>query len=66
MDALEWSTAIYALAVTLAKNLTDEEIGFLALVLTQLGTTLGTISALGSLAEAQNENNVQGQTDVCE
>lgn len=49
MDALQLSTGIYTAAVALADCLSPEELNRAALVFTQLGTTLGTISALRSL-----------------
>ena len=49
MDALEQSTAIHALALTLAKGLSVDEITRLGLLLIQLGTTLDTIAALQEL-----------------
>lgn len=49
MDALEQSTAIHALALTLAKELSREEASRLGLLLIQLGTTLDTITALQEL-----------------
>lgn len=49
MDALEQSTAIHALALALAKELTEAEATRLGLLLVQLGTTLSTISALEEL-----------------
>ena len=49
MDALEQSTAIHALALLLAKSLTQEQASRLGLLLIQLGTTLDTIVALQEL-----------------
>ena len=49
MDAMEQSTAIHALALSLAKGLSREETARLGLLLIQLGTTLDTISALQEL-----------------
>lgn len=49
MDALEQSTAIHALALSLAKSLTQEQASRLGLLLIQLGTTLDTITALQEL-----------------
>lgn len=51
MDALEQSAAIEALALSIAQSLSAEELSRAALLLTQLGTTLGTISALRELDE---------------
>lgn len=51
MDALEQSAAIEALALSIARSLSAEELSRAALLLTQLGTTLGTISALRELDE---------------
>ena len=51
MGALEESTAIHALALSLAKSLSREEATRLGLLLIQLGTTLDTIVALEELDE---------------
>ena len=45
MNSCELISAITALAAVFAKGKTTEEISFLAVVLTQLGDTLGTIAA---------------------
>lgn len=50
MDAMEQSTAIHALALSLAKGLSREETTRLGLLLIQLGTTLDTIAALQELS----------------
>lgn len=55
MDALEQSTAVQALALVLAENLSREELSRAALLLTQLGTTLGTIAALQDLETEESE-----------
>ncbi len=44
VDALEQSAAIEALALSIARSLSAEELARAALLLTQLGTTLGTTS----------------------
>ena len=49
MDALEQTTAIHALALSLAKELSREDATRLGLLLLQLGTTLETIVALEDL-----------------
>ena len=49
MDALEQTTAIHALALSLAKELSREDATRLGLLLIQLGTTLETIVALDDL-----------------
>ena len=46
---MEQSTAIHALALALAKDLSREEASRLGLLLVQLGTTLDTITALQEL-----------------
>ena len=46
VDAMEQTTTIHALALSLAKCLTPEQISRLGLLLIQLGTTLDTIAAL--------------------
>ena len=55
MDALEQSTAIHALALSLAKSLSQEQASRLGLLLIQLGTTLDTITALQELNEGNTE-----------
>lgn len=49
MDAQQQSTAIHALALSLAKALSREEATRLGLLLVQLGSTLDTITALQEL-----------------
>ena len=49
MDALEQTTAIHALALSLAKELSREDATRLGLLLIQLGTTQETIVALEDL-----------------
>ena len=50
MDAFEQSASVYALAVAIAKNAgSREELVRLALLFTQLGTTLSTLAALQAL-----------------
>ena len=51
MDAHDWSTGIYAAAVAIAKCMTTEELSRTSLLLTQLGTTLGTLAALRQMEE---------------
>ena len=51
VDALEQSAAMEALALSIARSLSAEELARAALLLTQLGTPLGTISALRELDE---------------
>ena len=51
MDAYDWSTGVYATAVAMAKCMTTEELSRTAILLTQLGTTLGTLAALRQMAE---------------
>ena len=55
VDALEQSTAVQALAALLAQCLTREELSRAALLLTQLGTTLGSIAALRELESEESE-----------
>ncbi|WP_295587137.1 DUF6774 domain-containing protein [uncultured Oscillibacter sp.] len=54
MDAMDWSNGVYALAVAMARCMTQEELSRAALVLTQLGTTLGTMAALRELDDREN------------
>ncbi len=49
MDAFEQSAGVYALAVTLARSMTTEELTRTALLLTQLGTTMATLAGLQNL-----------------
>lgn len=50
MDAFEQTGSVYALAVAIAKNAgSREELVRLALLFTQLGTTLSTLAALQAL-----------------
>ena len=50
MDAIEWSASVYAAAATIAQNAQSrEELIRIALMFTQLGTTLSTIAALQAL-----------------
>lgn len=51
MDAMEQSSAIHALALSLAKGLDRETATRLGLLLIQLGTTLDTVVALQELQE---------------
>ena len=46
MNSCEFVTFISVLASSIAKNKTEEEINILALLFTQLGDTLATLSAL--------------------
>lgn len=44
MRSCEWATFVTALALTIAKDKTDEEIAFLGLLFTQLGDTLALLA----------------------
>ena len=55
MDAYEWSAGVYALAVALSRSMTAEETERMALLFTQLGTTLDTLAALRQLEEGGRE-----------
>ena len=60
MDAFEQSASVYALAVAIAKNAgSREELVRLALLFTQLGTTLSTLAALQALAARTAAGNAQ-------
>lgn len=59
MDALEQSTAIHALALALAKELSREEATRLGLLLIQLGTTLDTITALQELSGSETAGTLE-------
>ena len=61
MDAVEWSARVYAAAAAIAKNTRSrEELIRLALMFTQLGTTLSTIAAL----QALDANTAAGNTQA--
>ena len=63
MDAVEWSTSVYAAAVTIAKNAESrEELVRLALLFTQLGTTLSTLAAL----QALDQNTTAGDSQAAD
>ena len=62
MGALEESSAVHALALAMAKTLEPEEASRLALLLTQLGTTLGTIVALQQLDTGSDSDDSTVQT----
>lgn len=49
VDALEQSTGVYALAAAMAKCMKPEDLTRVALLFTQLGTTLSVIAALQNL-----------------
>ena len=60
MDAFEQSASVYALAVAIAKTAENrEEMVRLALLFTQLGTTLSTLAALQALDESTSAGNAQ-------
>lgn len=61
MDALQWSTGVHALAMTLAQSMTTEELTQASLLFTQLGTTLATIAALQGLQQENGETAATGQ-----
>lgn len=54
MDAFEQSAGVYALAVTLARSMTTEELTRTALLLTQLGTTMATLAGLQNLERSSS------------
>lgn len=56
MDAYDWSTGIYAAAVAMARCMTTEELSRAAVLLTQLGTTLGTLAALRQMDAGGTES----------
>lgn len=56
MDSCELVTLISTLACALAKELTQEEINILAVILTQLGDTLTTIATNNANNELICEN----------
>lgn len=56
MNALELTTSVTAIGNLIACNLSDDELALAAAVLTQLGDTLATISALRGI-DCNNKNN---------
>ena len=63
MDAFEQSAGVYVLAAAIARCARSrEELGRLALLFTQLGTTLSTLAALQSL----ERNTAAGETRAAE
>ena len=61
--ALELTTTISAAASAIAKDLSDDQLAFIAAVFNQLGDTLDTISAYRALCGAtlkKDENNSKG------
>ena len=54
-DPLALTTAVNTLAVAVAANLKDEELELLAVMLTQLADTLGTISVQRGLCQKNGE-----------
>ena len=48
---MDWSTGVYVTAVAMAKCMTTEEVPPRGSLLTQLGTTLGTLAALRQMEE---------------
>ena len=63
VDAVEWSTSVYAAAVAIAKNAESrEELVRLALLFTQLGTTLSTLAAL----QALDQNTTAGDSQAAD
>lgn len=63
MDAVEWSTSVYAAAVAIAKNAESrEELVRLALLFTQLGTILSTLAALQTL----DQNTTAGDSQAAD
>ena len=55
MDPCSLTTGVTALANALACRLCDEELNLLALILTQLGDTLGTIAAQRACCRAEQK-----------
>lgn len=56
IDACELTVSISALAVSLSKNLSHDELAMLAAITTQLGDTLATILTQRELCEKKEEN----------
>lgn len=54
MDAFDQSAGIYALALALAKSMSAEELTRLALLLTQLSTTMATLAGLQNLHQSSS------------
>lgn len=55
MNTCELSVGISALANTIACQLSDEELSFIAAVFTQMGDTLAAIAAHRALCEGKRE-----------
>ena len=62
MNALEWTSAMVALANAIAYKLTPSEIAFLASLFVQLGDTMATIAAQQALKEEQRETQTGQQS----
>ena len=63
VDAVEWSASVYAAAAAIAKSAGSwEELVRLALMFTQLGTTLSAIAAL----QALEANTAAGDTQAAD
>lgn len=64
MDAMQWSTGVHALAMTLAKSMTTEELTQASLLFTQLGTTLATtLATIAALQGIQQEGGTETVTE---
>jgi len=60
------TTAIGAAAAAISKNLTHDEIAFLAAVLVQLGDTLTTIAAQRTCKESDSDNDENPKNNDCD
>lgn len=54
MDAFEQSASVYALALTLARCMSTEELTRAALLLTQLSTSMATLAGLQNLNQSSS------------
>ena len=61
MDTFQQSTSVYALAVTLAKSMSTEELTRASLLLTQLSTTMATLAGLQNLEQSSSTQELADQ-----
>lgn len=62
---LDLTTTIGAAAAAISKNLTNNEIAYVAAILVQLGDTLTTIAARRILCDKVLENNCENNENDC-
>lgn len=59
MDAFGCVTAIHAMALAMAREMTPDELNRAALLFTQLGTTLATLAGMQDLADGGSARSVE-------